>query len=129
MMAAGISPRNVITIVAGFLLAVLAFLFLAPHIFQQSAPPPECVPLPKNVVYLGPAQTVAEVERASLAEMARADPSVPRVPFGHQHARWRELKALAGPTDTVHEFRTEVSGGHLVLRGQCLVGQLAGWVR
>lgn len=128
-MAAGISPRNVITIAAGLALAALASLFLAPHTFQRPALPPECVPLPKNVVFLGPAQTVAEVERASRAEMAKAPPSVPRVPFGHQNAHWLELKALARPTDTVHEFRTEVSGGHLILRGRCLVGQLAGWVR
>jgi hypothetical protein len=128
-MAAGISPRNVTIFVAGLVLAVLASLYLASRISQQPAPPPECVPLPENIAFLGPAQTVAEAERASRAEMAKAPPSVPRVPFGHQNAHWLELKALAAPTDTVHEFRTEVSGGHLILRGRCLVGQLPGWVR
>ena len=73
--------------------------------------------------------TIAQVEQQSLAEMKEAPSNVPRVPFGHQSSEWLALKRLSRPGDTAHEFRTEISGGHLILRGQCLVGQLSGWIR
>ncbi len=128
-MAARISSRNIAALVAVLSLVAFASLYLAPRTSRQPALAPECTPLPENIVFVGPAQTVAEVERSSRAEMAKAPPSVPRVPFGHQNAQWVKLKSSAKPSDTVHEFRTAVSGGHLVLRGQCLVGQLVGWIR
>ena len=128
-MAAGIRTRNVAALVAVLGVAAVGTLYVAPRASRQPAPAAECVPLPQNIVFLGEAQTVAEVERFSRAEMAKAPTSVPRVPFGHQNAQWVELKAMSESADTVHEFRTAVSGGHLILRGGCLVGQLAGWVR
>jgi hypothetical protein len=128
-MATGISTRNVAALVAVLGVAAVGALYLAPRAFRPPAPATDCVPLPRNIVFLGPSQTIAGVERLSRAEMAKAPPSVPRVPFGHQNPQWVELKATSEPTDTVHEFRTAVSGGHLILRGRCLVGQLAGWVR
>ena len=128
-MAAGISARNVAALVVVLSVAAVGAIYLVQRAYRQPAPVTECMPLPQNIVFLGPAQTIAEVERLSLAEMARTPPSAPRVPFGHQNGQWAELKAMSEPTDTVHEFRTAVSGGHLILRGRCLVGQLAGWVR
>ena len=129
-MAAGISATNIATIVVALSLAGAAWLYqtqreLQTPVTQVAA----CTPLSANIVFVGPSQTIAEVERLSRAEMAATAPTVPRVPFGHQNAEWSKLKALAQPGETVHEFRTAVSGGHLILRGECLVGQLAGWVR
>ena len=88
-----------------------------------------CSPLPGDITLVGPAMTVAQAESLSLAEMRKAPPTVPRVPFGHLNSEWLELRKLARPTDRVHEFRTEISGGHLILRGSCLVGQLPEWIR
>ena len=129
-MAAAISAKNITITVAALVLAVAAGLYLAQRNLRTlSTPVSECTPLPENVVSVGPAQTIAEVERLSAAEMATAPDTVPRLPFGHQNSEWVNLKALAQPGDTVHEFRTEVSGGHVILRGQCVVGQLVGWIR
>mgnify|MGYP003589285037 CR=1 FL=1 len=88
-----------------------------------------CAPIPANIKFLGPAMTIAQAEKLSLAKMAAAPPTVPRVPFGHLNSEWLELRHLSKATDTVHEFRTELSGGHLILRGSCLIGELPGWIR
>jgi len=129
-MAAVISAKNITIMVAALSLAAVAGVYLAQHNLQApSTQVSMCTPPPENIVSIGPARTIAEVERLSIAEMATAPDTVPRVPFGHQNSEWVSLKASAQPGDTVHEFRTEVSGGHMILRGECLVGQLAGWIR
>jgi hypothetical protein len=88
-----------------------------------------CAPIPSNIKFAGPAMTIEQAEQLSLAEMTKAPPSVPRVPFGHLNSDWLALRQLARTGDTVHEFRTEISGGYLILRGPCLVGQLPEWIR
>lgn len=110
-------------------IATVAWLYMA-----QSYPPAidsagNCDSLPDGIVLVGRAVTIAEAEGISLTELATAPPTVPRIPFGHSNPEWVELKAVSKPGDTVQAYRTEVSGGHLLLRGNCLVGKLPGWIR
>ena len=127
-MATGLKTKRIAVLV----LAVTATIAIA---YNSSSYRPRpvvaetCTPIPLNIKFMGPARTIAQVEQLSLAEMKEAPPSVPRVPFGHLNSEWLALKRLLKPGDTVHEFRTELSGGELVLRGECLVGQLPTWIR
>jgi hypothetical protein len=82
---------------------------------RQSRQPPldqsaVCEPLPSNLQEIGPALTSAEVAEAISS-------------YG------QDWNVAMRPGDTIHEFETSVSGGHLVLRGKCYVGQALGWIR
>jgi hypothetical protein len=81
-----------------------------------------------STTIVGPAITIAQAESLSLAALRDAPGSVPRIPFGHQNSEWFALKQSTQPGDTVHEFRNEHSGGFLILRNKCLVGQLFTWL-
>ena len=72
-----------------------------------------CEPLPPNVEQLGPALTSKDADAA-------LDSDAPEV---------GSLKAKMRPGDTVHSFETGVTGGHLVMRGDCIIGQAVAWIR
>jgi hypothetical protein len=82
----------------------------------------------ESTTIVGPAITIAQAESFSLAALRDAPSSVPKIPFGHQNSEWFALKQSIQPGDTVHEFRNEHSGGYLILRNKCLVGQLFTWL-
>jgi hypothetical protein len=111
-------------------MTAMAGLALYANSFKPSLPatPDECVLLPSDTK-LGPALAISQAEELSLAKLKAAPSSVPRVPFGHLNSEWVALKQLARPGDTVHEFSTDISGGYLILRQKCLVGQLPTWIR
>ena len=92
-----------------------AFALLAA---RQSRSPPiteaaVCEALPPNVKKLSPA-------------LAPQDALTAMVAYGQE---WATLKAAMRPGDTVHEFETGVTGGHLVMRGNCYIGQAVTWIR
>ena len=72
-----------------------------------------CEALPANINKLAPA-------------LAPQDASAAMVAYGSE---WATLKAAMRPGDTVHEFETGVTGGHLVMRGNCYIGQAVTWIR
>ena len=72
-----------------------------------------CKPLPPNIKRLGAA--LSPQDAASAMEAHGQD--------------WGTFKATMRDGDTVHEFETAVSGGHLVMRGDCFLGQAVTWIR
>ena len=99
--------------------------YQVPRVSEANA----CAPLPSNIKSIGPGLSVAQVEAASIAEMRASPGNPPEVPFGFNNPEWLALKKLIHPGDTVHEFETAVTGGHLVLRGHCYIGQITSWIR
>jgi hypothetical protein len=77
---------------------------------------------------LGPAITVAQAEATSLEEM-KSTPYAPQVPFGYTNDEWTRLKKLMQNGDTLHRFKTDVTGGYVLVRQGCLVVQLTEWIR
>lgn len=76
-------------------------------------PPVTCAQLPANLKKMGDALA----PQAAAAAMAT---------HGLESAA---LKRAMQPGDTVHEFATDVTGGYLVLRGNCYVGEAVNWIR
>ena len=74
--------------------------------------PPSCEPLPPNVVKLGPAVVVGHTALPELRELG-----------------WTELRAKLRQGDKLHGFETQVTGGHLAMRGNCFLGQTSAWIR
>ena len=72
-----------------------------------------CKSLPPNIEKLGPALAPQEASAA----------------IGSYGQEYAALKASVRPEDTVHEFETAVTGGHLVMRGNCFIGQAVTWIR
>jgi hypothetical protein len=91
--------------------------------------PATCAAIPPNIKLIGPSLDVAQVEAQSLAGIKNASPTVPRVPFGGLNPEWVALKRLTKPGDKLYEFRAGVTGGHVVLRQRCFVGQITEWMR
>ena len=126
-MAGHISAVRIVLLVT----AISATVWAAAHLAYASQPGVHvstCTPVPPNVTSLSPALTISQVEAASLNKMA-GTPTAPQVPFGYTNTEWLRLKDAMRPGDTIHEFKTDISGGHLVLRGKCLVGQITSWIR
>lgn len=75
----------------------------------------ECVSVPKSLHAVGPAMTISQMD-------AKAR--------GHE-SNWQVLRQRAMPGDVVREYKTETlgapAGGYLLLRGSCLLGQVATW--
>ena len=92
-----------------------------------ASPTPTCAQV-LSLYELGPALTVAQVEAKSINEM-KASRGVPQVPFGHINGEWVALKALIRPGDTLHEFKTDLEGGYLLVRDGCRVAQITSWIR
>ena len=63
-----------------------------------------------------------------MAEIRKA-PYAPQVPYGYDNEEWLRIKASLLPGDTLHAFETGVTGGLLVLRQGCVVGQIVSWIR
>jgi hypothetical protein len=85
---------------------------------KHSRLPPEmgpaaCATPPPNINKLGNA-------------LAPQDVSAALGSYGREGAT---LMAAIRPGDTVHEFETGVTGGHLVMRGKCYIGQAVAWIR
>src|SRR3546814_7788348 len=81
-------------------------------VLKLSQPPPlatpfVCEPLPPNVKQLGPALGAEEANAALDSYASERD----------------SLKIEMRPGDTVHPFETAVTGGQLVMRGDCYIGQ------
>ena len=71
-----------------------------------------CTHLPQNIKKLGATLD----QRATSAALDDTDEGF-------------ALRAMMQDGDTVHEYETGVTGGHLVLRGKCYIGQVARWIR
>ena len=101
---------------------------------RQVEPPIESTPVSKCIApvsaykKVGPAMSVEQLEARSLQEM-KEHPDVPQVPFGYENAAWLELKEKMRPGDTLHDFETDVTGGVILVRGDCAIDQLTGWIR
>lgn len=102
---------------------------------EQVAPPAstaagdtECTRPVIGAQFIGPAQSVADADAESLQRLEGAT-GVPKLPFGFSNAAWRQLTARLQPGDTLHRYNTVNEGGYLVLRKDCLVGQLMEWAR
>ena len=94
--------------------AALAFVahdrLVAPSLPNQ---PPQCDPLPPNIVQVGPPTIVQNPsDLASLNESG-----------------WAELRAKLRQGDVIRSFETGVTGGHLATRNGCFVGQTLAWIR
>ena len=72
-----------------------------------------CEAIPRNVTELGPALSPNDAAKA----------------MGAYGQDWAALKAAVRPGDTVHVFETGVTGGHLVMRGDCYIGEAVAWIR
>ena len=98
-------------------IAAMAGTFALLAARQSRLPPiteaPVCEALPPNIKKLSPA--LASQHAAAAIEEYGQD--------------WATLKAAIRPGDTVHEFETGVTGGHLVMRGGCFIGQAVTWIR
>ena len=86
--------------------------------------------------FMGMRQTERQVTRNRLPaagkhEVSSQEQEIPSAPKYKEisNAEWLAVKALIRPGDTVHQYETGVSGGHLVLRQHCYIGQTVGWVR
>ena|SRR5690606_21137704 len=95
-------------------LATLAFVLA----FRQPTPlaiatHPSCLPLPPNIEKLGPV-------------LAQKDGVAALAEYGEQESA---LKEQLRPGDAVRTFETGVTGGHLVMRGNCFIGQATAWIR
>jgi len=95
-------------------LAALVFVL----VFRQPATPsvatqPGCLPLPPNIEKLGPVL----VQKDGVEALAE---------YGEQESA---LRKQLRPGDAVHTFETGVTGGHLVMRGNCFIGQAVAWIR
>ena len=78
--------------------------------------------------FVGPALDISQVEAISLRKM-KASRDAPQIPFGYKNAKWLALKAGLKPGDTIHSFETDTTGGYLVQRDLCVVGQMTSWIR
>ena len=114
-MAAKVKASSIAVLSVAILgLAALAFLVAyRPPTPLKILAPPSCIPLPPNIEKLGPALAYKDGV-AALAE------------YGEQEAA---LIAKFKPGDTVRTFETGVTGGHLVMRGSCFIGQAVEWIR
>jgi hypothetical protein len=110
-------PRAIRIVFLSLAIAALAAIgvFFAT---QSSRPPPApqpvvCQPLPSNIKTIGPALAARDA-----AEV-----------FDEDDEYSVTLKAAIRPGDRVHSFETETTGGYLVLRDKCFVGQSVSWIR
>jgi hypothetical protein len=112
-MAIALKPTNILlwsAAIAGSAALGIALLMQDARPLRAAAEP-ACLTLPSNIIERGPALASEEIARTA------ADPG------------WEALKAGMRPGDTVHEFETGVTGGFLMLRGSCYLGQTVAWIR
>jgi hypothetical protein len=87
-----------------------------------------CAPLAGDIGTVSPALSIEQIEAESLVGI-KGSPGTPQIPFGHSNSQWLALKANLQAGDSLHQYRSADSGGYLVLRQHCLVGQLQTWAR
>lgn len=82
----------------------------------------------------GPELSVQDVEKIGM-EMAAENPAVPQVAFAYGHERWEKLKSRYEAGDKFRQFEGSgdsdgkpIAGGYIMLRGGCVVGQIATWL-
>ena len=99
------------------LLASMALIGLIAYGRLNQAPLPieplKCDPLPPGILKLGPAIVVQQ----------------PNVLTDINEQGWLELRSELRQGDVLQSFETEITGGHLAMRGDCLVGQTLAWIR
>src|SRR5690606_29177721 len=91
----------------------VAFALLMAYRSRIPAIASACEPLPSNIEKLSGALT----PQAAVAALDS---------YGQDGAA---LESVMRPGDEVHEFETAVTGGHLVLRDKCYIGQSISWIR
>ena len=110
--AARISAKR-IGLVCVALLGAAGFALFAGRPSRSPSLAQSCEPLPSNVATLGGELSPAQVEAL----------------LGSKGTYSAQLRALHRPGVSVHEFRTGVTGGHLVLRRGCYIGHVVAWIR
>ena len=105
--------------VAFWSLAVASLIVLGTWLVFRQSPVPlpvlasSCQPLPPNIERLAPA-------------LDAQDATVALAAYGQAAATLRrELQS----GDTIHAYETAVTGGHLVMRGNCYIGRVVSWIR
>ena len=85
----------------------------APNSLPSQHFEPPCDPVSPNVVRLGPPIHSPERERILIGYMPHT----------------RREKAVPAESTVLREFETPTTGGHLLIRGDCVVGQFTKWIR
>lgn len=75
--------------------------------------PPKCDSLPLGILKLGPPIVVQQ----------------PNALTDINEQGWLELRSELRQGDVLQSFETEITGGHLAMRGNCLVGRTLAWIR
>ena len=82
----------------------------------------------------GPELSAQDVEKIGI-EMAAKNPEVPQVAFAYGNRNWEQLKSQYEPGDKFRQFEgpsysdgRPIAGGYILLRGGCVVGQIATWL-
>ncbi len=89
-----------------------------------------CEALDPTYRVFGPELTIPQLEEIGTT-LAQKNPSVPQVPFAMGNKSWERLKAKYKPGDLFRAFDgprwtdgAPIAGGYILLRGQCVVGQI-----
>ncbi|GAB3361461.1 hypothetical protein [Lysobacter tyrosinilyticus] len=113
------------------IVAFAAALFVSS--FASAQPAHACEPVDPTVRIYGPELTIAQLEKIGL-ELVADNPTIPQVAFGMGNRNWERLKAQYTPGDVFKAFDgprwsdgTPIAGGYILLRGSCVVGQIATW--
>jgi hypothetical protein len=92
-----------------------------PQVATQS-----CKSLPAGV-RVGPRLTPSQLSgQSALHSQNTFFPT--RFPYDRSDADWRYFQQDYQPGDSYHEYTTQFSGGYLILRHQCVIGQIEFWV-
>ena len=106
-------PKTVRIIFSSVLLGGLGAAYLIFTMNRPFAPPREpCEHVPANVKELGPALD----KKAIAAALDDTEEGF-------------AVRSKMRQGDTLHEYETGTTGGHLVLRRHCYVGHVARWMR
>ena len=89
----------------------------------QFSNPRKCVALEAKTSLVSEPMTIVELERLSLAEMARS-PTSPQVPFGSVNGDWLFLKQYIAKGDRLYKFQGEYASGVLLMRNNCVIARI-----
>ena len=95
---------------------------------------PHCELPGKGIRVFGPSLTTQQLEQIGVAFAAR-NPAQPQVTFSRANKAWLVLKNAARPSDVVRSYDgprghdgNPISGGYILMRGECVVARLTLWV-
>ena len=99
-----------------------------------AGPTERCQPLGASYRVYGPQLSIPQIEKIGV-ELAAENPAAPQVPFAFGNKNWQELKALYQAGDAFRAFDgprwtdsdLPIAGGYMLLRGNCVIGQMATW--